>query len=412
MQYRFPQFPATSLGSIVTNASPEALTLIGDLLKYDPQQRPTCSQILQYPYYQSCNKAPEKPVEPPRAALPNIAPHAPSGPQQSSYSRKPMEYANTDPRLEEIKRAREAEKRIENADKVEVPDINPLHDIADPSRTNTTYVAKRLANEPRQGPPSNVQLPAPSAATNTSKFSSVIGLEDKDSNTSGKQKDQMSKPKEISPEKKLFMSPDKSNADEGLPLKNSYKPQGALQSQNNSGFSGMMSNFGSQNNGFNTGGADSGNSYLSKPVSSFKPSLMGGNKAPLAPVSGASNPPGMGGFGSGNNLSGSNGFGSNSGYGSGSFGGANNVLGPLNNSSGFSGSGSNPQEKSRFGRLAQFGMGITGNSNNAGNLPSLSGGGNAGGGYSGSMGINNYQPTTSVSAPMPSANAFGGRHKF
>jgi serine/threonine protein kinase len=52
MNFRFPQFVATPLTSIIPNASPEALTLISDLLKYDPNQRPTASQALQYPFFQ------------------------------------------------------------------------------------------------------------------------------------------------------------------------------------------------------------------------------------------------------------------------------------------------------------------------------------------------------------------------
>jgi protein kinase len=52
MQFRFPQFPATPLHQIITNASPEGISLLQDLLLYDPQQRPTASQVLQYPFFQ------------------------------------------------------------------------------------------------------------------------------------------------------------------------------------------------------------------------------------------------------------------------------------------------------------------------------------------------------------------------
>ena len=144
MQYRFPQFSPTALSSIVSNASPEALTLIGDMIKYDPQQRPTCSQILQYPYFQSCTSLPaptsdtpaaggvvnpntssNKPTDIQRVNLPNISPQhispqhqgnppanpAPGGGMaqpSNSYIRKPMEYVQqTDPRLDEIKRQKE-----------------------------------------------------------------------------------------------------------------------------------------------------------------------------------------------------------------------------------------------------------------------------------------------------------------
>lgn len=52
MSFKFPQFSPSSLSKAIPNASPEALVVVQDLLKYDPQQRPTASQILQYPYFQ------------------------------------------------------------------------------------------------------------------------------------------------------------------------------------------------------------------------------------------------------------------------------------------------------------------------------------------------------------------------
>ena len=52
MQFRFPQFVPTALGQLIPNASPEGLVMMQDLMKYDPQQRPTASQTLQYPFFQ------------------------------------------------------------------------------------------------------------------------------------------------------------------------------------------------------------------------------------------------------------------------------------------------------------------------------------------------------------------------
>ncbi|ETI30853.1 CMGC/RCK/MAK protein kinase [Phytophthora nicotianae CJ01A1] len=52
MNYRFPQFVPTSLAQLIPHASPEALQLMTDLLKFDPNQRPTSSQALQYPFFQ------------------------------------------------------------------------------------------------------------------------------------------------------------------------------------------------------------------------------------------------------------------------------------------------------------------------------------------------------------------------
>eukprot|EP01027_Heterolobosea_sp_BB2_P014029 GEZU01020190.1.p1 GENE.GEZU01020190.1~~GEZU01020190.1.p1 ORF type:complete len:351 (+),score=38.71 GEZU01020190.1:326-1378(+) len=50
--YKFPQFSPTPLSVLIPNASPEAIQLMTDLMKFDPAQRPTASQALQYPYFQ------------------------------------------------------------------------------------------------------------------------------------------------------------------------------------------------------------------------------------------------------------------------------------------------------------------------------------------------------------------------
>ena len=55
MQFRFPQFVPTALAQLIPNASPEGLVMMQDLMKYDPQQRPTASQTLQYPFFQVRN---------------------------------------------------------------------------------------------------------------------------------------------------------------------------------------------------------------------------------------------------------------------------------------------------------------------------------------------------------------------
>jgi len=52
MSFRFPQFVATPISSIIPDASPEAVAIMTDLLKWDPNQRPSASQALQYPFFQ------------------------------------------------------------------------------------------------------------------------------------------------------------------------------------------------------------------------------------------------------------------------------------------------------------------------------------------------------------------------
>ena len=52
MNFRFAQFAPTALSSLVPNASPEAITLMRDLMLWDPTKRPTASGALQYPFFQ------------------------------------------------------------------------------------------------------------------------------------------------------------------------------------------------------------------------------------------------------------------------------------------------------------------------------------------------------------------------
>ena len=49
MNFRFPQFVPTHLSVIIPNASQEGISLMEDLMKFDPQARPNASQTLQYP---------------------------------------------------------------------------------------------------------------------------------------------------------------------------------------------------------------------------------------------------------------------------------------------------------------------------------------------------------------------------
>ncbi|KAG1651497.1 Serine/threonine-protein kinase ICK [Nymphon striatum] len=52
MNFKFPQFSATPLRSVVQNASPEAINLLNDMLKWNPSKRPSSQQSLKYPYFQ------------------------------------------------------------------------------------------------------------------------------------------------------------------------------------------------------------------------------------------------------------------------------------------------------------------------------------------------------------------------
>ncbi|KAM9308836.1 serine/threonine-protein kinase MAK [Gastrophryne carolinensis] len=52
MNFRFPQCVPINLKTLIPNASEEALTLLRDMLLWDPKKRPTASQALRYPYFQ------------------------------------------------------------------------------------------------------------------------------------------------------------------------------------------------------------------------------------------------------------------------------------------------------------------------------------------------------------------------
>ncbi|XP_056290719.1 serine/threonine-protein kinase MAK isoform X9 [Pseudoliparis swirei] len=52
MNFRFPQCVPTHLKTLIPNASNEAITLMRDLLQWDPKKRPTAVQVLRYPYFQ------------------------------------------------------------------------------------------------------------------------------------------------------------------------------------------------------------------------------------------------------------------------------------------------------------------------------------------------------------------------
>ncbi|KAK2859336.1 hypothetical protein Q5P01_003956 [Channa striata] len=52
MNFRFPQCVPTHLKTLIPNASNEAITLMRNLLQWDPKKRPTAVQALRYPYFQ------------------------------------------------------------------------------------------------------------------------------------------------------------------------------------------------------------------------------------------------------------------------------------------------------------------------------------------------------------------------
>ena len=53
MNYRFPQMQAVNLATLMHTASYEAVQLIGRMLSWDPQKRPTAAECLEHPYFSS-----------------------------------------------------------------------------------------------------------------------------------------------------------------------------------------------------------------------------------------------------------------------------------------------------------------------------------------------------------------------
>lgn len=51
MGFSFPKFVATSLSSLIPNASAEAIDLMEKMMQYDPQKRPTAAQCLKHPFF-------------------------------------------------------------------------------------------------------------------------------------------------------------------------------------------------------------------------------------------------------------------------------------------------------------------------------------------------------------------------
>ncbi|KAL0244491.1 hypothetical protein GEMRC1_008575 [Eukaryota sp. GEM-RC1] len=73
MNFKFPSVKASPLSTIIPTASPEAIQLLTDLMKLDPQQRPTAAQALQYPFFQSEISVPRPLKTPPAAAPPQLS---------------------------------------------------------------------------------------------------------------------------------------------------------------------------------------------------------------------------------------------------------------------------------------------------------------------------------------------------
>lgn len=151
MQFRFPQFIPTPLSQIIPNASPEGIELLQDLLLYDPQQRPTASQALQYAFFQVNNAMP--------------APLTNAEPVPSTFTRRPVVKTEAELKEEERLLAKKMQEDLEKDTQFTVPEVNLLHETAEPPRIQAPYVQKKLAGEP-VGINSMFSTNAPSVSNN------------------------------------------------------------------------------------------------------------------------------------------------------------------------------------------------------------------------------------------------------
>ncbi|KAI8854520.1 kinase-like domain-containing protein [Chytridium lagenaria] len=58
MRFKFPTMPQVPLVQFIPNASSDALQLIADMLRYDPQKRPTAQEALQHPWFKKLHDTP------------------------------------------------------------------------------------------------------------------------------------------------------------------------------------------------------------------------------------------------------------------------------------------------------------------------------------------------------------------
>ena len=111
MNFRFPQFVPTHLSIIIPNASPEAISLMEDLMRFDPQKRPGASQTLQYPFFQV------------NASLPPPQPAPVAAPVASTPQRPQSRHAGAKPKLERPKSRHSGAKPAKPLTKSPEPDI-------------------------------------------------------------------------------------------------------------------------------------------------------------------------------------------------------------------------------------------------------------------------------------------------
>jgi len=378
MQFRFPQFVPTPLGQLIQNASPEGLAIMQDLMIYDPQQRPTASQSLQYPFFQVNNSLP--------------LPVSSAEPTASSFARRPPIKSEAEMKMEERAAAKKMQEELEKDSNLAAPAVNVLHEAAEPARTGSNYVMQRLAGEPRMGPPTNNMSTNNNSVSNANSkidpLADILGAGSSD----------------------LFSDFDLNNNNA---LNNASKSKAT-----SSG--GYDINLSSNNNNDDSG-EGAGSRYTKQ--ARYQPGFSG--------VAGSSPPTSLYGGSFGNKINNNNNNNvSNANNSSGGYGGSASGIGGMDNGSSNSGGGggygsssaaSVASTSSRFSRLAQFGvmggvsggsgggvgvggLGNSGNYNNNNGISNASNNGKSNGNTGGSSGGNN--------SAMSGVQTGYGRHKY
>lgn len=89
MNFKFPQFVATPLSQLIPSASPEAIDLMTELMRWDPARRPNATQALQHSFF-TVGLTPEAPIsQAPQTGL------RPDTYNASDPNRQPVPVGNT-----------------------------------------------------------------------------------------------------------------------------------------------------------------------------------------------------------------------------------------------------------------------------------------------------------------------------
>ncbi|KAG8571758.1 hypothetical protein GDO81_011773 [Engystomops pustulosus] len=147
MNFRFPQCVPINLKTLIPNASEEALTLMRDMLQWDPKKRPTAIQALRYPYFQV-----------------GQALGPPAQVEQKKPLEKPTQYIEPQP-LSEMKKKtsppKEAPVKILPSDSPSVH--RPLQQIQLPQNTTSNQLPSIA---PQVAPPNISKATSPKLVTN------------------------------------------------------------------------------------------------------------------------------------------------------------------------------------------------------------------------------------------------------